>query len=209
MICKFRSCWSMWKEIIWLWTWFPPAENLICNESFIMICIWEKHGPHSQTGSLLERSCGKGVTSVLLTTLKIKCSKWWLTLICTHSSRCHYNLFPNGISFLCLPRSVASFISSVAPVTKHARIFYNTRHVLTRTEGSQTPWNMECALESVIHKISDSESFLQPDRFSHIAFHIPSVTQYRQCRLNDKQRRLQEALGKWSLKILHFALTVP
>jgi len=68
---------------------------------------------------------------------------------------------------------------------------------------------MECALASVVHEISKPEIFSQPDRFSHIAFHIPSVTQYRHCRLNDKQRLLQEALGKWSLGILHFALTIP
>lgn len=98
---------------------------------------------------------------------------------------------------------------SVQNVIKHAHIVYNVLHILTRSKGSQTPWNMECALASMVHKISKPEIFSQPDRFSHIAFHIPSVTQYRHCRLNDKQRLLQETLGKWSLRILLFALTIP
>lgn len=68
---------------------------------------------------------------------------------------------------------------------------------------------MECALATKVHKISKPEIFSQPDRFSHIAFHVPSVTQYRQCGLNDKQRLLQEALGKQSLRVLYFPVTIP
>ena len=68
---------------------------------------------------------------------------------------------------------------------------------------------MECALASKVHKISKPEIFSQPDRFSHIVFHVTSVTQYRQCRLNDKQRLLQETLGKQILKMLYFPLTIP
>lgn len=68
---------------------------------------------------------------------------------------------------------------------------------------------MECALASKVHKISKPEIFSQPDRFSHIVFHVPSVTQHGQCRLNDKQRLLQETLGKQILKTLYFPLTIP
>lgn len=134
--------------------------------------------------------------------------KWGLTFSCTNTSRCHCNLFLHGISSLELPQlrglvyQLSSACNKICPCIP--------RHIFTRSKGSQTPWNMECALlASMLHKISKPEIFSQPDRFSHIAFHIPGVTQYRHCRLNDKQRLLQETLGKWSLRILHFALTIP
>lgn len=133
--------------------------------------------------------------------------KWGLTFSCTNTTRCHCNLFLHGISSLVLPQlhgfvyQLSSACNKICP--------YIPRHILTRSKGSQTPWNMECALASMLHKISKPGIFSQPHRFSHIAFHIPGVTQYRHCRLNDKQRLLQETLGKWSLRILCFALTIP
>lgn len=125
--------------------------------------------------------------------------RWGLTFSCTNTSRCHCNLFLHGISSLV--HQLSSACNKTCPRTP--------RHILTQSKGSQTPWNMECALASMLHKISKPDTFPQPDRFSHTAFHIPGITQYRHCRLNDKQRLLQETLGKWSLRILCFALNIP
>lgn len=112
-----------------------------------------------------------------------------------------------GFPLWYFPSSLALFISSAVLLKKiYIYIIKNVFHVtsLPRARGaSQTPWNMECALASMLHKISKPETFPQPDRFSHTAFHIPGVTQYRHCRLDNKQRILQETSGKWSLRIFH------
>lgn len=148
---------------------------------------------------------GGGTIFPLFAVSEIMVYKWQLTLNYTNTKRWHFNLYScwDFLSVSLMP-CVCGLVYQLSSVHNKVHTYITAMYItLIKTGGSQTPSNMECALANVVHKISKPETFSQPDRFYQLAFHIPDVTQYRHCSLNDKQRFLQEALRKQRFRMLH------